>query len=110
MSVIIKETTGYKNSIKKIKSNYDAKSKLEKIISYIEALNNLDEIKNDIILKMYGYEELRSDLSGYYRFGIDKNSNTGKLRLIFSKIDNHTIQLEYVSDEHYQDFKRYLRG
>ena len=109
MPITIKESKGYKNSIKKIKNNYEAKDKIEKIISYLEVINSFEEIKNDVVLKMYGYEELREDLSGYYRFGIDKNSKTGKLRLLFSKIDNNAIQLEYISTEHYRDFKRYLR-
>ena len=105
----IKETTGYKNSKNKIKKNYDAQNKLSKIISHIEATKDINDLKTNVLSYIYGYEELKNDLSGYHRFGIDKNSKTGKLRLIFS-ISNNTIYIEYISDNHYEDFKKYLKG
>jgi len=103
------ETTGYKNTKRKIKNNFDVQKKLDKVLSHIEAVKNFKELKHSDISKLYGFKELSSDLSGYYRFGIDKNSKVGKYRLLFTTIDECTIQLEFISDEHYEDFKRYLR-
>ena len=107
--MIIKESSGYNNSKAKIKKNYDAKEKLSSVLSHVEGCNSFNDLKFNPISYTYGYEELRSDLSGYFRFGIDKNSKTGKLRLIFSVLDENIIRLEYITDEHYDDFKRYLR-
>ena len=104
------ETSGYKNSYKKIKNNHDIVNKLEKIITYIEYIDCFDKFEKDEVLKMYGFEMLRGDLSCYYRFGLDKNSKIGKTRLIFSKVNENTIKLEYISRNHYEDFKRFLRG
>lgn len=105
----IEENKGYKNSKNKIKKNYDAQNKLSKVISHIEATKDIADLKSNVLSYIYGYEELRNDLSGFYRFGIDKNSKTGKLRLIFS-ISENKIYLEYISDKHYEDFKKYLKG
>lgn len=106
--MIISETSGYKNSQRKIKKNYEAKEKLNNVINHIEAVRDYNDLKNHIVSKTYGFEELKDDLTGFYRFSIDKNGRNGKLRLIFS-FTNDTIRLEYISDEHYEDFKRYLR-
>lgn len=106
--MIISETPGYKNSSKKIKKNYEAKHKLNKVLNHIESVYNYKELKENPISNTYGFEELKDDLAGYCRFSIDKNRKSGKLRLIFSCI-NDSIQLEYISDNHYEDFKRYLR-
>ena len=106
--MFISETTGYKNSLKKIKKNYEAKGKLNAVISHIETVDDYEKLKNHEVSSLYGFEELKDDLSGYCRFSIDKNGKNGKLRLIFS-CSNDSIKLEYISNEHYEDFKRYLR-
>ncbi|MBO4245566.1 MAG: hypothetical protein J5892_02350 [Bacilli bacterium] len=108
--IISELTTGYKNSLKKIKKNYDAMDKLNKVLSHMEVVHDFKDLKNHVISDQYGFEELKGDLTGYYRFSIDKNSKSGKLRLLFSCPDNYSIRLEYISDEHYEDFKRYLRN
>ena len=106
--MIISETTGYKNSLRKIKKSYEAKEKLNKVLNHIEILPNYEDLKNHEMSKIYGFKELKDDLSGYCRFSLDKNGKNGKLRLILS-CSNDSICLEYISDEHYEDFKRYLR-
>lgn len=108
ISMIISETTGYKNSLKKIKKNHEAMVKLKKVLNHIETVKDYNDLKNHEISSLYGFEELKDDLAGYCRFSIDKNGKTGKLRLIFSH-SNDSIKLEYISDDHYVDFKKYLR-
>ena len=107
--MIIEETSGYKNSKKKIKNNHESLDIHDKVRSHIYAAKNRDDLINNPISRLYGYEELKNDLSGYHRFSLCKNASHGKFRLVFSFIDDDTIRLEYVSDEHYMDFKRYLR-
>ena len=86
----------------------EAMEKLNRVINHIEDVNNYCDLKNSEVSWTYGFEELKEDLSGYCRFSIDKNGRNGKLRLIFS-CSNDSVRLEYISDEHYVDFKRYLR-
>ena len=106
--MFIFETTGYKNSLKKIKKNYEVRHTLNNVLSHIELVKNYDELKNHEVSYLYGFEELKDDLAGYCRFSIEKTRKNGKFRLIFSCLDD-SIKLEYISDEHYEDFKRYLR-
>lgn len=103
------ETTGYKSSVKAIKTNYESLDKLDTIKSFILANENVDKMKSNPLSHTYGYEELKDDLTGYCKYSLCKNSSTGKVRLIFSVVDNETIRFEYVSNDHYHDFKRYLR-
>lgn len=103
--MIIIETPGYKNSKKKIKNNYLAQDKLKEVISHIEVCDNYSSLKINPISKIYGLEELSGDLSGYCKFSL----SISKLRLIFTKEEEQIVKLEYISDEHYTDFKKYLR-
>lgn len=102
----IRESTGYKNSLKKIKRNSNLQQELNKILSHIESIESFEELKDSCISTLYDFEVLRGDLSGYYKFSL--NGNKTKYRLLFS-YSNLEIVLEYISDEHYMDFKRYLR-
>lgn len=105
--MIIQETSGYKNSCKKMKKKPEFKEELDKILSHIEAINSFDELKNHPISLLYGFEVLRSDLTGYYKFSITSNN---KYRLLFSyNIEYNIIILEYISENHYEDFKKYLK-
>ena len=104
----ISEANGYKNSLRKIKKNYLAREKLNNVLIHISQVENYSKLKSHVVSWTYGFEELTGDLSGYCRFSIDKNGRSGKLRLIFSCSDD-SITLEYISDEHYEDFKRYLK-
>lgn len=107
----INETSGYKNTKRKIKKNYEANDKLNKILTHISNVNSFEMLVNHVISKIYGFEVLKEDLTGYYRFSLDKNSNSGKYRLLFSYSESdNSITLEYISDNHYEDFKKYLRG
>lgn len=105
--MIIQETSGYKNSCKKMKKKPEFKEELDKILSHIEAINSFDELKDHPISLLYGFEVLRSDLTGYYKFSITSNN---KYRLLFSyNIEYNIIILEYISENHYEDFKKYLK-
>lgn len=103
--MIIIETPGYKNSKKKIKNNYLAQDKLKEVISHIEVCDNYSSLKINPISKIYGFEELSGDLSGYCKFSL----SISKLRLIFTKEEEQIVKFEYISDEYYTDFKKYLR-
>lgn len=90
-----------------MKKKPEFKEELDKILSHIEAINSFDELKNHPISLLYGFEVLRSDLTGYYKFSITSNN---KYRLLFSyNIEYNIIILEYISENHYEDFKKYLK-
>ena len=54
---------------------------------------------------MYGLERLKYKLHDFYSFNLNKNG--GKIRLICSILDKeNTAVLEYISSDHYKDFKK----
>ena len=97
----------YKNSEKNIKKHYNELNMLEKIKTHIKQCNNYIELKNNPISKMYGFEQLKYELNNYYSFNLCKNG--GKIRLIISinELEQEVI-LEYISVDHYLDFKNKL--
>lgn len=105
--MIIQENSSYKNSCKKMKKKPEVKEELDIILSHMEAVNSFDELKTHPISLLYGFEVLRSDLTGYYKFSITRNN---KYRLLFSYDSvKNIITLEYISENHYEDFKKYLK-
>lgn len=96
----------YKNSLKNIKNRHKEKETLDMVLNHIKQCNNFQELNSNPISLMFGYEPLKYDLNGYYSFNLNKNG--GKIRLIFS-LSNDYIILEYISIEHYEDFKNKLR-
>lgn len=99
--------TQYKRSEKNIKKHYNEQNTLNKIKNHIKICNSFTDLKNNPISKIYGYESLKHDLSGYYSFNLCKNG--GKIRLIFSVNESkNEIILEYISVNHYTDFKNKL--
>lgn len=97
----------YKNSEKNIKRKYKEQEMLLKIKNHIKQCTNVQELISSPISIMYGYEDLKYELSGYSSFNLCKNG--GKVRLIFTADKElQEIILEYVSVEHYEDFKNKL--
>ncbi len=95
----------YKNSEKNIKKHYREQETLIMIKNHIKQCNHLKELETNPISHMYGYEALKHQLHGYYSFNLCKNG--GKIRLIFSiKELSNEICLEYISKDHYNDFKK----
>ena len=94
----------YKKSEKNIKKKYLQQHTLEMIKNHIKQCNSFHELLNHPISIMYGFEALKYELSGYYSFNLCKNRRT--VRLIVSiNIANNQVCLEYISVDHYADFK-----
>ena len=79
---------------------------LEKIINHIKQCGDFIELSRNPISLMYGFEPLKYELNGYYSFNLNKNG--GKIRLLFSTKSTDEIILEYISTDHYEDFKNRL--
>ena len=58
----------FKNEEKKLKRHYKEKEMLKKIILLIKESSSYDELVINPFSKMYGFEILRYDMSGYYSF------------------------------------------
>lgn len=98
----------YKNSEKNIKRHYDEQNTLDMIKNHIKQCVNFNELKNNPISIMYGYEQLKYELNKYHSFNLCKKG--GKIRLIFSIDESlNQICLEYISNDHYIDFKNKIR-
>ena len=97
----------YKNSKKNIRKHYNEQDTLDMIINHIKQCINFIELKNNPISIMYGYEQLKYELNDYHSFNLCKKG--GKIRLIFSVDETlNQICLEYISNDHYIDFKNKL--
>ena len=102
--MIIDYKEQYKKSEKNIKKHYDELETLNKIKNHIKLCNNFTELKNNPISIIYKYEALKYELNGYHSFNLCKNGGT--IRLIFSvNEEENKVFLEYVSTNHYRDFK-----
>ena len=99
----------FKNEEKKLKRHYKEKEMLEKIILLIKESSSYDELVINPFSKMYGFEILRYDMSGYYSFNLCKNG--GMIRLICRiEKEKNLVILEYITMNHYEDFKRMKKG
>lgn len=97
----------YKNSEKNIKRKQSEKDKLDLIKNHIKNCKDYNELKNNPMSYLFSFEALKHDLSGYYSFNLCKNR--GKIRLLVSINENtNSVCLEYISINHYDDFKNKL--
>lgn len=105
-SLIIEYGDKYKNSYKGIKNKHKEKDTLELIINHIKLCKDFQCLSTHSVSLMYGFEPLKYELNGYYSFNLNKNS--GVVRLIVSTDSNEILRLEFVSVNHYDDFKNKL--
>lgn len=97
----------FENQEKKLKRYKKERETYDKIINLIKMSRTFDELQSSPISKMYGFEALKHECSGFYSFNLSKKG--GVIRLIVSEGKEKTIlNLEYISMDHYNDFKRIL--
>ena len=84
------DRTNFKRQEKKLKNRHKELIEFEKVIRHIRNCKTFQ------------------DLTGYYSFNLCKNS--GKIRLIFSINEElNIIRLVFISTNHYEDFKKYIK-
>lgn len=96
----------FKNSFKRLKNKHFELSVYEKILNHMHRCLDFNEFSKSPISFIYGYEALKYELNGYHSCNLNKNGGT--VRLIFSTDGNELITLEYVSTDHYNDFKKLI--
>lgn len=102
------EREEFKKQEKKLKKYHDEMFKLNKIILHIKQSSTYEDLYQNPMSKIYGFEALKDDMCGYYSFNLCKKG--GIIRLIVSiDKENKIVRLEYISTDHYSDFKRKLR-
>ncbi len=95
----------YKKSEKRIKKYHKELKTLDMIKNHIRQCSSFQEMKKNPISNMYGFEALKYELNGYHSFNL--NRNRGVIRLILSIRENDNVAvLEYISMNHYEDFKK----
>lgn len=98
----------FTNEEKKLKRYKREQAMYNKIIEHIKLCKDFNELQYNPISKMYGFEPLKYQLSGYYSFNLSKNG--GVIRLIVSENQDCTVlNLEFVTMDHYEDFKKRLK-
>lgn len=78
------EKVNFNREEKKLAKHYEEQRMLEKILLHIKQSLSYDDLSLNPISKMYGFEALKCDMSGFYSFNLCKNG--GMIRLI-CKID-----------------------
>ena len=97
----------YNNQEKKLGKYKKEQETYNKIIEHIKMCKNFDELQYNPISKMYGFEALKHECNGYYSFNLSKKG--GVIRLIVSENEDSTVlNLDFISMDHYNDFKRRL--
>ena len=104
--MIIEHGEKFQNSLKKIKKKHSELLMYEKVKNHMKRCNDFLEFSRSPISIMYGFEPLKYELNGYYSCNLNKNGGT--VRLIFSTDGNKLITLEFVSTDHYSDFKNVM--
>lgn len=102
------EREEFKKQEKKLKKYHDEMFKLNKIILHIKQSSTYEDLYQNPMSKIYGFEALKDDMCGYYSFNLCKKGGTIRLIVSIDK-ENKIVRLEYISTDHYSDFKRKLR-
>ena len=93
--------------LKKLMRYQNAIEMLKKIIKHIKMCNNFKELKCNPISRIYGFERLKYSLNEYHSFRLGES---GVIRLIVKiNEDENLIKVEFISMNHYDDFKRKLK-
>ena len=101
-------TENLKAEEKKLKRHYKEKSNLYKIITYVKTLRDYHDLYRNPFSKIYGFEVLKHEMSGFISFNLNKSG--GVIRLICSiDMENNILKIEFISLDHYNDFIRRLR-
>lgn len=106
--LLIVYTANWKKQLKKIDRKKKEEEIYNKIVNRFELISKHEEVLEDFILKMYKFESLKYDMSGYYSINLNKNGGTIRLIIKIDKYNNKII-MEYITVDHYKDFKRYLK-
>lgn len=96
--------SSYKNTLRSLKKRYQEKDILDKVIKHIINSSDRHELQSNPISYLYGFEPLKYDLKNQYSFNLNKNR--GRVRVIFQFVDDYTVELLYISIEHYKDYKK----
>lgn len=104
-TISIKYTKSYDKTSKKLKNHHNELINLEKIMSIIKNSQNISELINNPLSKMYNLEQLKYQLNEFHSFNLEKNGGT--IRLIIKLVPElNEVELIYISYDHYQDFSK----
>ena len=102
-TISIKYTKSYDNTFKKLKTHRNELANLEKIISLIKYSQNISELIDNPLSKMYKLEQLKYQLNPFHSYNLSKNGGT--IRLIIKLVPElNEVELIYISFDHYKDF------
>ena len=89
---------------KKLKKYYIETRQLENILLHLRNCKSYKELYCHPLSKMYGFEELKHEMTGYISFNLCKNGGVIRLICSFDK-NNNIMKIEFISKKHYKDFK-----
>lgn len=103
--MLIRYTKNFEKGKKELRKKHKVEEldMLDSIILLVKRSDTYELMKNSPLAYLYGFEELKEDKSGFFSFRLSKKRSS--IRLIGQYQDNIiTIQLVYISMDHYNDF------
>ena len=102
------DRSSFKNQEKKLKKHHQELNRLDKVIRIIKRSYSFQELRDNELSKLYRFKKLKEDLKDYYSFNLCGHG--GKIRLIFTiDEESNIVKLIFISMNHYDDFKKYLK-
>ena len=102
------ERENFEKEIKKLKKHNNELEMLEKILVHIKQTCSYDDLCCNPISRMYGFEVLKYEMCGYHSFNLCKKGGVIRLICKINKEDK-SVSLEYISMNHYEDFKEKIK-
>ena len=99
-------TKSFDNTYKKLKRHLKENSNLNIIKSIFESSTDFNELKNNPLIKLYSFEQLRYQLNEFYSFNLDKSGGIIRLIVKPDEYNPQNIYLIFISYKHYDDFSK----
>lgn len=100
----LKYTKSYDNCLKRLKRYPEHLKTLDKILNIITNSEDFTTLKQNPLVSMYHFEQLKYQLNEYYSFRLEKKG--GVIRLIVKPVSNTLLELSYICTMHYKDFDK----
>lgn len=104
--MVIIKTEKYKRDLKKLEKKYKKEfENNEKIENHIKVCRNLEELKLNVMSRVYNFEKLKGNNDKYWSFNLCKNRGTIRLICTVNEEEN-VVNLEHISFDHYKSLKK----
>ena len=102
----ILRTERYKRDLKKLEKKYTKEFETNgKIENHIKVCKDIEDLKINVISRMYNFEKLKGNNSKYWSFNLCKNRGTIRLMCTINE-EKNIVNLEHISFDHYKSLRK----